>query len=107
MSRDTEAPKFCFSFAGRAFFIVGLSPAGERWARAFPWPTLAFNAHFQFEQLRERGQFERLQEVIRERDLELEGNLNPNLSNFGDHTEARQYSGRAVESDWRCPVAFE
>ena len=98
---------FSFSFAGRAFFVVGLSPGGERWARTFPWPTLAFNAHSQFEQLRETGQFERIQAVIRDRDRELEGDLNPNLSNFGEHTEARQYSGREVEADWVCPVVFE
>ena len=78
---------------------AGLPPA--------PWPTLAFNAHSQFEQLRETGQFERIQTVIRDRDRELEGDLNPNLSNFGEHTEARQYSGREVEADWVCPVVFE
>jgi FPC/CPF motif-containing protein YcgG len=68
---------------------------------------LAFNAHFQFEQLRESGQFERMQEVIRDRDTELEGDVNPNLANFGEHTEAKQYSGREVGDDWGCPVTFE
>ena len=106
VSSDPGDPEFSFSFAGRAFFVVGLSPAGERWARTFPWPTLVFNAHFQFEELRESGQFERMQEVNRERDAELQGDTNPNLANFGEHTEARQYAGRAVEEDWRCPVSF-
>ena len=64
VSSDPRDPTFSFSFAGRAFFVVGLSPAGERWARTFPWPMLAFNAHSQFEQLREAGQFERIQAVI-------------------------------------------
>jgi FPC/CPF motif-containing protein YcgG len=67
---------------------------------------LAFNSHDQFERLRATGQFERMQDVIRERDTQLEGDVNPNLANFGEHTEARQYSGRAVEPDWRCPVTF-
>jgi FPC/CPF motif-containing protein YcgG len=107
VSRDPADPRFSFSFGGRAFFVVGLSPASERWARQFPWPTLAFNAHFQFEQLRASGGFSRMQNVIRERDKEIEGDINPNLADFGDHTEARQYSGRAVGDEWRCPVRFE
>jgi FPC/CPF motif-containing protein YcgG len=93
--------------AGQAFFVVGLSPQGERWARRFPWPTLVFNAHEQFEQLRRSGQFSRIRERIRERDVELEGEANPNLADFGNHTEARQYSGREVERDWTCPVRFD
>ncbi|MEP6902345.1 MAG: YqcI/YcgG family protein, partial [Actinomycetota bacterium] len=28
---------------------------------------------------------------------------NPNLSDFGTQSEARQYSGRAVEHEWKCP----
>jgi FPC/CPF motif-containing protein YcgG len=106
VSQDPADPKFSFSFAGRAFFVVGLQPSGPRWARTFPWPTLVFNLHDQFERLREQGQFERIQDVIRERDTELQGDVNPNLSNFGEHTEARQYSGREVGDDWRCPVTF-
>jgi FPC/CPF motif-containing protein YcgG len=107
VSSDPADPKFSFSFAGRAFFVVGLQPNGPRWARTFPWPTLVFNAHDQFERLREQGQFERIQEVIRDRDTQLEGDVNPNLANFGEHTEARQYSGRPVEGEWKCPVQFE
>lgn len=106
VSSDPAAPRFSFSFAGRAYFVVGLSPAGSRWARTFPWPLLAFNPHDQFERLRASGQFERIQEVIRERDEELEGSINPNLANFGEHTEAAQYSGREVGPDWRCPITF-
>lgn len=107
VSSDSSDPQFSFSFAGRGFFVVGLAPSGERWARTFPWPVMAFNAHFQFEKLRENGQFERMQEVIRGRDIELQGDLNPNLSNFGEHTEAKQYSGREVGPDWQCPVRFD
>jgi FPC/CPF motif-containing protein YcgG len=107
VSRDPTDGRFSFSFAGRAFFVVGLAPSGRRWARTFSWPVLAFNAHFQFEQLRRSGQFSRMQDVIRERDEQLEGDINPNLANFGEHTEARQYSGREVGDDWRCPVRFD
>ena len=107
VSRDPNDPRFSFSFAGRAFFIVGLAPSGDRWGRQFPWATLVFNSHDQFERLRENGQFERLQTVIRERDTELQGDINPNLADFGEHTEAKQYAGRKVERDWRCPAIFD
>lgn len=103
VSSDPSDPGFSFSFAGTAFFVVGLHPASSRLARRFAWPTLVFNAHAQFERLREQNQFERLRETVRARDYKLQGSLNPNLSNFGDASEARQYSGRAVEEGWRCP----
>jgi FPC/CPF motif-containing protein YcgG len=40
---------------------------------------------------------------VREREIALQGSLNPNLADFGERSEARQYSGRAVEDQWRCP----
>jgi len=33
----------------------------------------------------------------------VQGSLNPNLADFGERSEARQYSGREVEEHWRCP----
>jgi FPC/CPF motif-containing protein YcgG len=62
-----------------------------------------FNPRAQFERLRAEGTFERLRTVVRERDLEVQGSLNPNLADFGEQSEARQYSGRATEPQWRCP----
>jgi FPC/CPF motif-containing protein YcgG len=103
VSSDPEDPAFSFSFAGTAFFVVGLHPASSRLARRFAWPTLVFNAHEQFERLREQHLFERMRATVRRRDYRLQGSLNPNLSNYGEHSEARQYSGRAVEGDWKCP----
>ncbi len=103
VSKDPEDPDFSFSFAGTAFFVVGLHPASSRRARRFQWPALAFNTHEQFERLREQNQFERLRAAVRERDYRLQGSLNPNLGDFGERSEARQYSGRAVEEHWRCP----
>jgi|SRR5919107_1339692 FPC/CPF motif-containing protein YcgG len=105
VSSDPEDPRFSFSFAGTAFFVVGLHPASSRLARRFAWPALAFNAHEQFERLRERGQFERVRAAVRARERELQGSLNPNLSDYGERSEARQYSGRAVEGEWRCPFS--
>ena len=60
VSDDPEDPRFAFSFAGRALFVVGLHPESSRIARRFRWPTLVFNPHEQFERLRARGKFERL-----------------------------------------------
>lgn len=103
VSDNPDDGSFSFSFAGRAFFIVGLHAASSRWTRRFAWPTLVFNAHEQFEQLRHSGKYERIQQVIRTRDQQLQGTINANLSDFGERSEARQYSGRVVEEQWRCP----
>lgn len=103
VSADPEDPRFAFSFGGRALFVVGLHPVSSRIARRFRWPTLVFNLHEQFEELRARGKFERLREMVRQREIALQGSLNPNLADFGEKSDARQYSGRAVEPDWKCP----
>lgn len=105
VSDDPEDAHFGFSFARTAFFIVGLHPHSSREARRFPWPTLVFNPHAQFQLLREEGRWDRLQQVIRTREEHLQGSLNPNLADYGTATEARQYSGRAVEPDWHAPFA--
>jgi FPC/CPF motif-containing protein YcgG len=107
VSRDPNDPHFGFSFAGTAFFVVGLHPHSSREARRFPWPLLVFNPHAQFTRLREAGRWARMQEVIRARELSLQGSINPNLADHGEITEARQYSGRPVEPDWEPPFAPE
>ena len=105
VSDDPNDPHFSFSFAAHGFFVVGLHPASSRFTRRFAWPTLVFNVHSQFEALRASGRFERMQEVIRKRETTLQGDINVNLADFGEASEARQYSGRPVESDWRCPFS--
>lgn len=106
VSHQTEDNDFGFSFAETAFFIVGMHANSSRLARQFSFPMLVFNLHQQFEALREEGDFERMKEVIRERDVDVQGSVNPMLSDFGRHSEAVQYSGREVASDWHCPVHF-
>ena len=104
VSADPRDPRFSFSFAGTAFFVVGLHPRSSRLARRFRYPTLVFNPHAQFERLRREGRFERLRGLIRARDIALQGSINPSLSDFGERSEAEQYSGRApTEGPWRCP----
>ena len=102
-SSDPQDATFAFSFAGWAFFVVGLHPRSSRISRRFSQPALVFNAHRQFRELRASGRFERIQALVRERESALQGSLNPNLAQFGERSEARQYSGRAVEDSWKCP----
>jgi uncharacterized protein len=103
VASDPDDPAFSFSFDGTAYFVVGMHPGSSRLARRFRWPTLVFNPHAQFELLRERGQFEPLKSAIRERDAALQGDINPNLADHGEISEARQYSGRRTEPGWKCP----
>ena len=103
VSADPVDPHFSFSFGGHALYVIGLHANSSRKARQFPWPVLVFNPHEQFEQLRAGGKWRRMQESIRQRDLALQGSTNPMLSDFGERSEARQYSGRAVGENWRAP----
>jgi uncharacterized protein len=103
VSSDPNAPQFSFSFAGQAYYVIGMHANSSRQARRFPWPTLVFNPHEQFEKLRDNGSWERLKRTIRARDYRLQGSINPMLADFGEQSEARQYSGRAVEKDWQAP----
>lgn len=103
VSADPSDPHFSLSFGGEAFFVVGLHPGASRPARRFPRPTLVFNLHAQFEQLREDGRYERMRTIILERDEELARSLNPMLARHGEVSEGRQYSGRALADDWAYP----
>jgi uncharacterized protein len=103
VSTEVEDPNFSFSVAGRAFFVVGLHPLASRVSRLTPLPALVFNAHEQFEELRRRGEMGRISKVIRARDERLNGRPYLALADYGEMSEARQYAGREVGSDWRCP----
>jgi FPC/CPF motif-containing protein YcgG len=103
VSADAADPRFSFSFAGKAFFVVGLHAASSRATRRFAWPTLVFNPHGQFEQLKDTGRFTRFQEIIRRAERALQGEINPMLADYGERSEASQYSGRRVEEGWKCP----
>lgn len=102
-STDPADPHFALSFGGRAYFAVGLHPRSSRRARGLPFPAIVFNLHNQFEKLRAEDRYERMRNVILARDEAFAGSLNPMLARHGEESEARQYSGRAVEEGWRCP----
>lgn len=106
VSHDPEDPHFSLSFGGEAFFVVGLHPNASRPARRFSRPTLVFNLHDQFETLRAQGKYETMREKILVRDEALAGSRNPMLARHGQASEARQYSGRVVDEEWRCPFSY-
>jgi FPC/CPF motif-containing protein YcgG len=103
VASDPADPHFSFSFGGQALYVIGMHAQSSRVARRFPWPAMIFNPHEQFERLRADGKWKHMQQTIRERDRHLQGSINPMLSDFGEQSEARQYSGRAVEANWRAP----
>ncbi len=103
VSSDPDDPHFSLSFGGEGYFVVGLHPNASRPARRSPHPTLVFNLHEQFERLREENRYERMRERILDRDVAIAGSVNPMLSRHGETSEARQYSGRMVDEEWRCP----
>lgn len=104
VSSDPRDPEFSLSLAGHAYFVIGMHPGASRHARRTSMPALVFNPHRQFETLREEGRYHRMQSATRARDTALQGSINPNLADFGRASEARQYSGREVGPEWRCPL---
>lgn len=103
VSSDPDNPHFSMSIAGHPFFIVGMHPRSSRAARRTPIPVLVFNSNLQFNKLREDGRYDKLKAIIRQRELDINGSINPMLDDFGRSSEARQYSGRQLEEDWKCP----
>lgn len=104
VTSDPASANFSFSIKEEAFFIIGLHPRSSRPARRFPTPAIVFNPHIQFEDLRQSGKYEHLQHSIRKRDEKLAGSINPMLKNFGESSEAWQYSGIKYSENWECPL---
>jgi FPC/CPF motif-containing protein YcgG len=92
-----------FVFEGRNLFVVGLHPGASRRARRFDWPTLVFNALSHADPLQAAGQYDRLTQKIRARDLRLQGSPNPSMF----QPRVAQFSGRAVNDGWTCPVELD
>lgn len=101
---DPESENFSFSLKGEAFFVIGLHPASGRDARRFKYPAIVFNPHAQFEKLREAGQYEKMKNIVRKKDVALSGSINPMLQDFGDASEIYQYTGRQLSKNWKCPL---
>jgi len=107
VSPDPRTEHFAFSVAGTPYFLVGLHPKASRKARRAPSPILVFNLHSQFVALRESGHYTRMRDRIRDRDEQLQGTINPMVSDHGEISPARQYSGREVGPGWRAPFGAQ
>ncbi len=105
VSADPADPHFSMSLGGRGFYVIGLHPGASREARRFDCAALVFNLHSQFEALRADGRYQKLREVITDRDIAYSGSRNPMLAVHGEASEAKQYSGRRVDAEWRCPFS--
>jgi hypothetical protein len=100
---DPASPDFSFSLKEEAFFVIGLHPGSSRLARQFRYPTLVFNAHAQFEQIRAARRYDSLRDTIRRRDVAYSGSINPMLQDYGEASEVYQYTGRVYDQTWKCP----
>lgn len=101
---DPRSAHFSMSVGGGAYFIIGMHSGASRAARRFSRPALIFNLHEQFERLRADGRYDVMKSIVRDRELENAGDVNPMLQDFGERGEAAQYSGRRVDDGWRCPL---
>ena len=73
-------------------------------SRQFKYPTLVFNPHAQFEQLRKTAKYDKMKLAVRKRDMAYSGSINPMLEDFGKVSEVYQYSGRKYDETWQCPL---
>ena len=105
VSSDPHDENYSFSIKSEAFFMVAMHPESPRWARRFPYPTIIFNPHIQFEELREKGVFKKVRDLIRLRDKLLQGASNPMLTDFGEKSEVFQYMGKVYQEDEPIPLS--
>ena len=103
ISSDPTDRNFGFSIMSEALYVIGLNPGSARTARRFTHPAIIFNPHAQFEWLRARGKYDPMKRVVRQRDQEFAGSVNPMLADFGEASEAIQYSGIQDGNNWKCP----
>ncbi|MCW3116834.1 MAG: hypothetical protein JWM28_916 [Chitinophagaceae bacterium] len=103
VKHDPAAVDFSFSLKEEAFYLIGLHPGSSRPGRRFSHPAIVFNPHSQFDRLREMNKYETMKQFIRNRDIRYSGSVNPMLADFGETSEAIQYTGRQYDQDWKCP----
>jgi uncharacterized protein len=104
VSSDPTSRDFSFSIKEEAFYIIGLHPKSNRAARQFMYPTMVFNPHKQFEDLRKTHQYDKMKKIVRKLDTAYSGSVNPMLQDFGSSPEVFQYSGRKLDQAWQCPL---
>lgn len=99
-SDDPISPEFGFSIGERAFFIAGLHLNSSRKARQFLIPTIVFNSHDQFMNLRQLKMLTKVRQVIRNTDQHQNGSINPNLIPNEENSSAFEYSGKLIQPGW-------
>lgn len=102
VNENPASPDYSYSLMEEAFFIIGLHPQNSRVARRFAYPVLVFNPHGQFAGMKNDQRYEKMKAIVRKRDLAFSGSVNPMLTDFGEVSEAYQYSGRQYEAGV-CP----
>jgi FPC/CPF motif-containing protein YcgG len=102
-SANPTDQNFCFSWGGKAFFVVGLHPKSSRRSRKFSQPMLIFNVYEQFRELARQRKYEGMVQTNRRRDVAYQGSVNPTVEKYGDNWEAIQFSGRENGAEWKCP----
>lgn len=103
---DPSSPNFSYSIKSESFFIIALHPNSPRWARRFAKPAIVFNPHKQFEEMRSKGTFNKVRDLIRGKDKQLQGTINPMLENFGQKSEVYQYLGKIYDNKDPVPLKF-
>lgn len=101
---DPRSGEYGFSLKSEAFFILALHPESPRWARRFHTPAIIFNPHVQFVKMRAKGVFQKIRDLIRQRDFLLQGTVNPMLDDFGEKSEVFQYLGRVYGPEESIPL---
>jgi FPC/CPF motif-containing protein YcgG len=106
-SADPMAPNFAFSFAGKAFFVVGKHSGASRFSRRLGFAALVFNPESQIRRLIEEGGLKKFADTVRRRDIKYQGDINPSLPADSSTTggESRVYSGMTHRTGepWQCP----
>ena len=104
VSSNTTSPDFSFSLKEEAFFILGLHPSSSRPSRRFAYPTLVFNPHAQFEEMKATNKYQMMKLAVRKKDMIFSGSINPMLNDHGDSPETCQYSGKNYSTPLQCPL---
>lgn len=91
VSNDPKSTMFSYSIGGEAFFVPFLYEHSESGVRHSPYPALVFNWHKLFEELRNRGQFDKSREIIRQRTLNAGHTIADLLADYGEGLEFPQY----------------
>lgn len=104
VSDDPNSPDYSFSLMEEAFFIIAMHPKSSRPARNFSHAVMVFNPHAQFEKMKRTEQYNKMKKIVRKRDVELAGSVNPMLNDFGSGSEVYQYSGKVYNETAKCPM---